>query len=97
MVGAVVAAGLRGRGADAAGGVWKQFMWKYRIARAYRFAFVECGAFMQTALTVATGLGVSAFQTPAIDDAAFCDLLGVEDVDLGPIYMAAFGRTGSRR
>ncbi|MQA25518.1 MAG: hypothetical protein GEU94_08605 [Micromonosporaceae bacterium] len=76
---------------------WKQFMWKYRIGRAYRFAFVECGAFMQTALTVATGLGVSAFQTPAIDDAAFCELLGVEDLDLGPIYMAAFGRTGSRR
>lgn len=71
---------------------WMQYMWKYRTSRAYRWAYVECGAFMQTALTVATGLGLRTFQTPAIDDARFCELLGVDDAKVGPLYMAAFGR-----
>lgn len=71
---------------------WRQYMWKYRTSRAYRWAYMECGAFMQTALTVATGLGLRAFQTPAIDDVRVCDLLGVDDAELGPIYLAAFGR-----
>jgi len=76
---------------------WMQYLWKYRISRAYRFAYVECGAFMQTALTVGTGLGLRTFQTPAIDDARFCELLGVDDADLGPIYLAAFGRAEARQ
>ncbi len=71
---------------------WTQLMWKYRMSRAYRWAYMEGGAFMQTALTVGTGLGLRTFQTPAIDDARFCDLLGVDDGELAPIYMAAFGR-----
>jgi hypothetical protein len=71
---------------------WAQYMWKYRTSRAYRWAYMECGAFMQTALTVATGLGLRTFQTPAIDDRAFCGLLGVNDIDVAPLYMAAFGR-----
>jgi SagB-type dehydrogenase family enzyme len=73
---------------------WIQYYWKYRISRAYRFAYTECGAFMQTALTVATGLGLRAFQTPAINDSAFSELVGVDDAVLGPMYMAAFGRVG---
>ncbi|MGI8312164.1 nitroreductase family protein [Saccharopolyspora hattusasensis] len=71
---------------------WLQYMWKYRTSRAYRWAYMECGAFMQTALTVGTGLGLQTFQTPAINDAAFCALLGVDDASTGPLYMAAFGR-----
>jgi hypothetical protein len=71
---------------------WQQYQWKYRTSRAYRFAFTECGAFMHTALTVATGLGLRTFQTPAIDDVRVCDLLGTDDATLGPVYMAAFGR-----
>lgn len=71
---------------------WIQYYWKYRTSRAYRFAYTECGAFMQTTLTVATGLGLRSFQTPAIDDAAFSELLGADDAELGPMYMAAFGR-----
>jgi hypothetical protein len=74
---------------------WIQYQWKYRTSRAYRFAFTECGAFMQTALTVATALGLRAFQTPAIDDAAFARITGADDAQLGPIYVAAIGRTGS--
>lgn len=74
---------------------WMQYMWKYRISRAYRFALIECGAFMQTALTVATGLGLRTFQTPAIDDARVSQLLGVNDAEYGPLYLAAFGRPGS--
>lgn len=71
---------------------WAQYMWKYRAARGYRFALVECGAFMQTALMVATGLGLRTFQTPAINDSRFSELLGADDAELGPIYMATFGR-----
>ena len=61
------------------------------MSRAYRWAYMEGGAFMP-ALTVGTGLGLRTFQTPAIDDTRFCDLLSVDDGELAPIYMAAFGR-----
>jgi hypothetical protein len=71
---------------------WQQYMWKYRFSRAYRWAYYECGAVMQTALSVATGLGIDAFQTPAIDDARVCEMLGVSDTEIGPIYLASFGR-----
>lgn len=71
---------------------WIQYFWKYRTSRAYRFVYTECGAFMQTALTVATALGLRTFQTPAINDAAFSDLVGVDDAEVGPLYVAAFGR-----
>lgn len=71
---------------------WQQYMWKYRYSRAYRFPYFECGAVMQTALTVATALGIDAFQTPAIDDAKVAQLIGTADTDVGPIYLAAFGR-----
>lgn len=71
---------------------WPQFHWKYRFSRAYRFVFTECGAFMHTALLVATALGLKTFQTPAIDDRRMCQTLGVTDHEVGPIYMATFGR-----
>lgn len=71
---------------------WPQFHWKYRFSRAYRFAYTECGAFMHTALLVGTALGLKTFQTPAIDDRRMCHTLGVTDHEVGPIYMATFGR-----
>jgi SagB-type dehydrogenase family enzyme len=71
---------------------WPQFHWKYRFSRAYRFVYAECGAFMHTALLVGTALGLKTFQTPAIDDQRMCQTLDVADHELGPIYMATFGR-----
>lgn len=71
---------------------WPQFSWKYRFSRAYRFVYAECGAFMHTALLVGTALGLKTFQTPAIDDRRMCQSLNVQDHEVGPIYMAAFGR-----
>lgn len=71
---------------------WPQFSWKYRFSRAYRFVYAECGAFMHTALLVGTALGLKTFQTPAIDDRRMCQVLNVKDHEVGPIYMAAFGR-----
>jgi hypothetical protein len=71
---------------------WIQYYWKYRMSRAYRFVYTECGAFMQTALTVATALGLRSFQTPAVNDRAFSELIGVDDADVGPLYVASFGR-----
>lgn len=73
---------------------WEHFLWKYRFARSYRWVYTECGAFMQTAVTAAAALGLGAWQSPAIDDAKVSELLGVEEYRLGPIYLAAFGRTG---
>ncbi|MQA07398.1 MAG: hypothetical protein GEU98_02385 [Pseudonocardiaceae bacterium] len=72
---------------------WPQFSWKYRFSRAYRFVYAECGAFMHTALLIGTALGLKTFQTPAIDDQRMCDTLNVADYEVGPIYMAAFGRS----
>ncbi|AUS79736.1 hypothetical protein C1701_16945 [Actinoalloteichus sp. AHMU CJ021] len=71
---------------------WPQFSWKYRFSRAYRFVYAECGAFMHTALLVGTALGLKSFQTPAIDDRRMCHTLNVKDHEVGPIYIAAFGR-----
>lgn len=71
---------------------WPQFSWKYRFSRAYRFVYAECGAFMHTALLVGTALGLKTFQTPAIDDQRMCQTLNVKDHEVGPIYMATFGR-----
>ncbi|GGN48739.1 nitroreductase [Actinoplanes campanulatus] len=71
---------------------WDHHMWKYRFPRAYRWVYTECGVFMQTALTVAAGLGLHAWQTPALDDEAVSDLIGYSEGQLSPIYLAAFGR-----
>lgn len=71
---------------------WAQYHWKYRFSRAYRFAYAECGAFMHTALLAGTALGLKTFQTPAIDDRRMCQTLGVADHEVGPIYIATFGR-----
>lgn len=71
---------------------WLQFMWKYRMPRAYRFAITECGAFMQTALLVATALGLQTFQTPAMDDVAMGRALEIVDHEMAPLYMATLGR-----
>ncbi|MFD2796429.1 nitroreductase family protein [Promicromonospora vindobonensis] len=76
---------------------WIQYMWKYRMSRAYRWAYMECGGFMQTALTVGTGLGLRTFQTPAVDDHAFTELLSLDDAEATPLYMAAFGRRGPQQ
>lgn len=72
---------------------WEHFMWKFRTSRAYRWVYSECGAFMQTALMVGTGLGLKTFQTPAIDDVAVSRMTGYPDQLLSPIYLAAFGRS----
>jgi nitroreductase len=71
---------------------WEQFQWKYRFPRAYRWTYTECGAFLQTALTVATGLGLRTWQTPALDDERVGRLLGHEEHVLGATYLAVFGR-----
>jgi len=71
---------------------WEHFMWKYRFPRAYRWVYTECGAFMQTALTVATGLGLRCWQTPALNDPLVNDLVGYDEAVLSPAYLALFGR-----
>ena len=73
---------------------WMQYMWKYRQLRAYRWPLIECGGFMQTAVTVATALGLRTFQTPAVDDARLCGLLGLDPAEVHPLYAATFGRRG---
>lgn len=72
---------------------WPQFSWKYRFSRAYRFVYAECGAFMHTAVLVGTALGLKTFQTPAIDDQRMCQTLDVKDHEVGPLYIAVFGRS----
>jgi hypothetical protein len=75
---------------------WSHFMWKYRLPRAYRWVYTECGAFMQTALTTATALGMRCWQTPALDDAAFNQLLGYDEAVLSPAYVALLGRPAQK-
>lgn len=70
---------------------WDQFMWKYRSSHAYRMAHYDLGAYMQTAMVIATGLGLRTFITPAIDDDRFARLLGTTESQYAPSYVLAVG------
>lgn len=78
------------------GAQWSHFMWKYRLPRAYRWVYTECGAYMQTALTAATAIGMRCWQTPALDDASFNQLLGYDEAVLSPAYVALLGRPAGK-
>lgn len=70
----------------------RQYLRKYPIARSYNWSASDTGAFMHTAVMVATGMGLGAFQTPALDDALVCSLLNVDPKEAHPYYMCLFGR-----
>ncbi len=70
---------------------WKQMMWKYRLSIGYRMMHFDLGAFMQTALIVATALGLRTFITPALDDDRFLDLIGITEGEISPAYILAVG------
>lgn len=76
---------------------WMHFMWKYRSSRAYRWVFTECGSFMQTLLTTATGLGYRTWQTPAFDDNGVSRILNQHPKDIEAIYMAVIGAKESKQ
>lgn len=70
---------------------WSQYMWKYRTSFAYRMAHLDVGAFAQTALVVATAIGLRTFVTPAMDDERMAGLLGIDDSTQAPTYVIALG------
>lgn len=70
----------------------RQYQWKYPISRSYNWVFTDAGSFMHTAVVTASGIGLNAFQTPAIDDDRVSILLGIDPKDLLPTYFALFGR-----
>lgn len=71
---------------------WKNYNWKYRIPRSYRWAFTECGSFMQTALLASSALDIKTWETPAINDEKLIDMLAVEEKDIFPAYFLAIGK-----
>ncbi|TDO30218.1 SagB-type dehydrogenase family enzyme [Kribbella sp. VKM Ac-2527] len=75
---------------------WAQYMWKYRTSHFYRMAHYDVGGFAQTALLVATAMGLRSFVTPAIDDDRLVNLLHVTPSEQDPTYLIAVGGPRSR-
>jgi Nitroreductase family len=71
---------------------WQQYMWTYRMPQAYRWIFSALGSSMQTAITVASALGLKTFQTASVNDTALCELLRLDPRAIYPAYWANFGR-----
>lgn len=67
------------------------YMDKYPISRSYNWVWQDAGTFMQTAIFVGSGLGLSAFQTPAIDDEFVVELLNLDPTIHSPSYFVTFG------
>lgn len=70
---------------------WGEYMRQHGSSDGFRMAQLDLGAFMQTALMVATGLGLRTFITPALDDARVAHVLGTEDSEQAPSYLLALG------
>jgi hypothetical protein len=70
----------------------RQYQRKYPIARSYNWMSSDVGSFMQTATVAGEGVGLSVFQTPAMDDSTVTRLLRINPRDLTPAYFALFGR-----
>jgi len=70
---------------------WEEYMRRHPSPAGYRIAQLDLGAYMQTALMVATGLGLRTFITPALDDARIARVLGTEDAERVPSYLLAVG------
>lgn len=70
---------------------WNEYMTRCQSSFGYRLTQFDLGAFMQTALLVASALGIRTFLTPALDDERFAQILGTEDSTQAPGYMLALG------
>lgn len=70
---------------------WSEYMRWCPTSAAYRLTQFDLGAFMQTALLVATALDVRTFLTPALDDERFARILGTDDSEQAPSYLLALG------
>jgi putative peptide maturation dehydrogenase len=72
--------------------------WKYRQhPKAYRAAILDIGHLSQTALTLATELGLGAFVTAAINEADIETELGLDPMTEGPLAVCGFGWRGAAR
>ena len=58
---------------------WRRHMWKYRYPRSYRMVLFDVAHLVQTFLLTATATNFHTFLTPAIDDTAAGEFLGIED------------------
>jgi SagB-type dehydrogenase family enzyme len=61
-------------------------MWKYEDANAYRVILIEAGHIGQNIMLVATGHGLTACPTAALDHARAKEILGLTAITQAPIY-----------
>lgn len=61
-------------------------MWKYEDPNAYRVVLIEAGHIGQNIMLTATGYGLTACPTAAIDHARAKAILGLEHITQAPIY-----------
>jgi SagB-type dehydrogenase family enzyme len=66
-------------------------MWRYRFSRAYRVVLMDAGHLGQTFQLVATSMGLDAFITAALNDAAIEDALSIDGISEIVVYSAAIG------
>ena len=71
---------------------WKRHIWKYRYPRSYRMVLFDVAHLVQTFILTATATNFHTFLTPAIDDAAAGEFLGIEDeLEESVLYSVGLG------
>jgi SagB-type dehydrogenase family enzyme len=71
--------------------VFGRLLWKYRYENALRSLWLEAGHVAQTFALVATGRGLGAFQTAAMQDSYAEGLLGIDGKREFLVYLLGAG------
>ena len=77
--------------------VFDRVFWKYRFSRSYRVITLDAGHLGQTFSLVATALGLGPGTTAAFKDSAIENLLNIDGITEGAIYVAVVGKPGQSR
>jgi SagB-type dehydrogenase family enzyme len=71
--------------------VFGRDQWKYRFPRAYRAVLLDAGHICQTFCLTSSWLGLAPYCTMALADSKIDQLLGLDGVSEGAIYLAGIG------
>lgn len=72
-------------------GVFERAMWKYPFSRAYRTLLLDAGHLGQTFCVMAESMGLRSFCTAAFHDGNLEELLGLDPIDEGALYVLGAG------
>ena len=70
---------------------WQRYMWIYRHARAYINLVTQLGEFSQEVIQHATNNDLGAWMTPAVNEKAVAEMLGLDLNRIEPMYFIKIG------